>query len=276
MVNNALQADDELPEHQIRIRDPDSTRGVMKALWEKEGLRGVWKGNNCGFIYMLFFSALQPLTQSLFGTLFGLPDLDTINIVDSDSPMLCLSVLAASYAVTSVALAPLDIARIKLILSPITSKPRGLWPTLNTLPTGYTCPTNLLLPTCLYSAMEPVFDNGTLIFLKRKLNLDLETDGTSASILSTFISVMRIFIEIPIETVLRRGQADAAKPDKTIVTTGKYSGFFGTLWMIVKEEQAAGGKGTEGLFRGWRFEMWGRAFQFVSEIFSVTGSGEEF
>src|SRR5213078_891207 len=66
---------------------------------------------------------------------------------------------------------------------------------------------------------------------------------------------------------------------ETIVDVGPYRGVFGTIWSIVREEQAqnmeivpgvAGspatrrtkigarkGQGVEGLWRGWRVGMWG-------------------
>lgn len=246
----------------------------MKSVWEKEGLRGVWKGNNCGFIYSILFSALQPWTQSLLGAIFSVPDLDPLAMADSDSPFLGLAITTASYAITSLALSPLDIARIKLILQPITSKPRGLWPTLKSLPTGYTCPQNLLLPTTLYGILDPLFDYGTTIFCKRRLGLDPETNFTTTRMLQFLSSVARIFIALPVETVLRRGQVEAGKPDRTVVATGPYSGLFGTLWMIAKEGQAAGGSGLEGMFRGWKVNVWAEALDFCAELLPV-GTGEQ-
>lgn len=93
---------------------------------------------------------------------------------------------------------------------------------------------------------------------------------------------MELFLKLPLETVLRRGQVQVftspayvgdVKQLDTIVNAGQYHGTLGTMWLITREEGSsitvtrAGqkgkkhgekkGQGMEGLWRGWRVGMWG-------------------
>lgn len=89
------------------------------------------------------------------------------------------------------------------------------------------------------------------------------------------------FFRLPLETVLRRAQANAptvgkpegGPPPMTIVPVGRYAGVVGTMWLIVKEEEGEGGLGgVEGLFRGWRMEVWPEVGLMVLNLLGM-GSG---
>jgi mitochondrial fusion and transport protein UGO1 len=101
-------------------------------------------------------------------------------------------------------------------------------------------------------------------------------------------SIVELFVKLPIETVLRRGQMSVVSSSKyvgsgkglqTIVDVGPYRGTLSTMWLIAQEEGVskenvtgkAGargvkksgrpserkGQGIEGLWRGWRVGIWG-------------------
>jgi fusion and transport protein UGO1 len=101
--------------------------------------------------------------------------------------------------------------------------------------------------------------------------------------------IVELFLKLPLETVLRRGQMAVLKQDteivreqgtwegdiQTIVKIGAYRGVVGTMWLIVREEgvrevpvikgkgkvkvtqKEMKGQGLPGLWRGWRVGMWG-------------------
>jgi mitochondrial fusion and transport protein UGO1 len=108
------------------------------------------------------------------------------------------------------------------------------------------------------------------------------------SIATFCTSTVELFVKLPIETVLRRGQMSVVSSSKyigsgkglqTIVDVGSYRGTLLTMWLIVQEEgvskdDVAGragtrgvkksgrlgekkGQGIEGLWRGWRVGIWG-------------------
>jgi fusion and transport protein UGO1 len=114
-----------------------------------------------------------------------------------------------------------------------------------------------------------------------------------------------LFIKLPLETVLRRGQASVLasqmhskvhlNQSQMVVEPGPYSGVFGTIWSIVYEEgdstvpdilPATGtaksvrkgkkpqrkGQGIEGLWRGWRVGMWGLAGMWSARAMGGSGA----
>jgi mitochondrial fusion and transport protein UGO1 len=127
-------------------------------------------------------------------------------------------------------------------------------------------------------------------------------------------SCVALFIKLPLETVLRRGQisvlatqsyvrAISARDQKldTIVPIGLYKGVFGTMYHIVNEEgshaintkltpgkmtkSAKGkakvaesvyrkGQGLEGLWRGFGVSWWGLVGLWSVGILSNAGDGE--
>lgn len=110
---------------------------------------------------------------------------------------------------------------------------------------------------------------------------------------------MELFIKLPLETVLRRGQISILSSPHytpqgtldTIVDVGPYRGVVGTMWCIVREEgetkaiaaksgkakAPTKGQGVEGLWRGWRVGMWGLVGVWgAATMGGLGGSGGEF
>jgi fusion and transport protein UGO1 len=119
---------------------------------------------------------------------------------------------------------------------------------------------------------------------------------------------VELFLKLPLETVLRRGQMAVLKQEtemiraqgkwegdlETIVKVGDYRGVVGTMWLIVREEgvretpvkgkgklkvthKEMKGQGLPGLWRGWRVGMWGLVGMWTSRMLNGgTGNGGEF
>jgi fusion and transport protein UGO1 len=127
------------------------------------------------------------------------------------------------------------------------------------------------------------------------------TQTPSTYSIATFISsTVELFLRLPIETVLRRGQVqilsskaylEDREPLKTIVDVGQYRGAIGTMWLITREEGVSKiaarpgkkgktdrpGQGIDGLWRGWRVGMWGLVGIWSVAAFGGAGSsGGEF
>lgn len=150
----------------------------------------------------------------------------------------------------------------------ITSTSRGQRRTialLRSLP-SYLCPSTLVLPTILHSLVHPVLALSTPLVLRTKFMIDSEVSPTAFSLAKFCSSTVALFINLPLETVLRRGQVAVLSQPKylravddngssparklgkrsseplvtqvlePIVPPGKYNGVFGTIHMIVYEE----------------------------------------
>ncbi|KAL7274364.1 hypothetical protein RUND412_002734 [Rhizina undulata] len=249
---------------------------MLKELWNKEGAWGIWKGQNSTFIYTVLMSTLESWTSSFLSAVLSLPDPGMTEIAESAYPLASLGVAVAASAITAMILSPLDIVRTRLILTPCTDRPRNLIPCLRTLK-SYTIPASLVLPTTLHASLPALISLGTPYFLRSRLGIDPVVNPAAFKFLSFISSTVELFVRLPLETVLRRAQIAEAKPPRTIVNVGRYAGVFGTMWLIVKEEE--GGKyGFEGLVRGWRVGVWGNVGVLGLGLFGVQqqGAGEGF
>ena len=188
-----------------------------------------------------------------------------------------------------------------------TSAPkRGFLHNLKLLP-SYTCPPPLIIPTTIHSIISPLMTHSSHLLLRSQLAIDPVLTPTTYSIATFCSSSVELFLKLPIETVLRRGQMavvsspkyiGAGKPLEPIVDVGTYRGPLGTMWMIVREEgksyapesaavkaatrgiKKSGklgerkGQGIEGLWRGWRVGFWGLVGMWGASILGGAAGGE--
>lgn len=268
------------------IRKPDSILEVMSQLWQKEGTWGVWKASNITFVYAALQSLLENWSRSLLSALFNVPDLgvrdDVERLIDIASPYPWASFLVAAGAAvaTGLILAPVDLVRtryvcetsiahswharsltvvfaFRLILTSVSRQPRRSISMLRSLP-SYICPSPLIIPTILHSLVHPVLTLSTPLMLRTRFGIDREVSPTSFSLSKFCASTVALFVKLPLETVLRRGQASvlsspeyiqAIEPTKakgiigtssvgleSIIPCGKYDGVLGTMRHIVYHE----------------------------------------
>lgn len=132
-------------------------------------------------------------------------------------------------------------------------------PILRQLP-SFTIPSSLLPATLLHSSLPTLISSSTPLILRQYLHIDPLTTPTTYSLATFLVSAGELFLKLPLETVLRRGQvhvlraqqaraysvaqhnsfrgnAKVATPDlDTVVEPGPYKGVFGTMWHISSEE----------------------------------------
>ncbi|KAK3326641.1 mitochondrial carrier domain-containing protein [Apodospora peruviana] len=239
-----------IPPYHLAIRSPNSVLEVIAQLWNKESAWGVWKGTNATFIYGVLQSLLENWSRSLLSALFNVPDIGVRNDMDrlidiaSPYPWASLFVAAAAAVVSGLVLAPLDLVRTRLVLTSTSHGVRRTLSALRNLP-SYFCPSILFVPTVLHSLVHPIFMLSTPLVLRSRFMIDKELSPVTFSLAKFCSSTVALFVKLPLETVLRRGQAadgkrlgsnDPQKKLETIVPLGKYNGVFGTMYSIVNEE----------------------------------------
>ncbi|KAK9364784.1 mitochondrial carrier domain-containing protein [Lipomyces kononenkoae] len=230
-------------------------RAAMGALWTKDGPWGVWRGTNVAFVQNIIFTTFESWLSAFFSAIFSLPDPSSLEIADSSHPIVSLIASVTATTLTALALSPLDIVRTKLILTPSDAQPRSIVASLQCLP-SLVCPPDLVLPTTLLAAVPKVISRGTPYFLRTKWGIEPYTTPTLFSILSLASSVTELFVRLPLETVLRRGQLAYVGVQRAIVPVGQYKGVLGTMWDVISSEDN-GNTSLEGLWRGWRVGMLG-------------------
>ncbi|OCK97306.1 mitochondrial carrier [Cenococcum geophilum 1.58] len=262
------------PPHKLELRKPDSLLEALAQIWAKESAWGVWKGTNITFVYNFLLKTSESWTRSLLSALLNVPDpallgsaangIGGLDIIDSPNPLVSLVVAVAAAAITGLALAPLDLIRTRLIVTPTSSTPRNIYPSLRSLP-SLMIPPQLVPVTLLHSALPTLFSTSTPLLLRSSLSIDPILTPATYSISTFLSSTVELFLRLPLETVLRRGQvtvlqefenerlsgayrnlrSHSRKPSrdeattrnfKTIVDVGPYKGVIGTMWFIVREE----------------------------------------
>ncbi|KAI1414406.1 mitochondrial fusion and transport protein Ugo1 [Hypoxylon sp. FL1857] len=305
------------PPYQLVLRRPDSIFDVISQLWSKESAWGIWKGTNATFLYTVLQSLLENWSRSLLSALFNVPDLglkdDVDRLVDiaSPYPWASLCVAAAAAVATGVILAPLDLIRTRLIVTAIGRGSRRTLASLRALPSWF-CPTSLLAPTILNSLVHPFLTLSTPLVLRSQFLIDREQSPMTFSVAKFCTSCASLFVKLPLETVLRRGQvAVLAEPTylealdengkmETIVPPGPYNGVVGTMYTIVAEEGSRAvaatikapprgrkakspkaadviykkGQGFDGLWRGWKVSWWGLVGLWTAGVAGGGGEGE--
>ncbi|KAI9726026.1 MAG: mitochondrial fusion and transport protein ugo1 [Chrysothrix sp. TS-e1954] len=275
--SSSISSDPDTQPWRLSLSKPDSLLEVLSQLWSLEGTWGVWKGANITFIYGLLLKTVETWTRSMLSAVLNLPDAGLIpgasttvgglDIIDSPSPLLSLSVAVAAAGVASLVLAPLDIARTRLLITPTTQLPRTMLSTLRLLP-SYLCPPSLLPATLLHSTLPTLLSTSTPLFLRQNLRIDPIITPTAYSTATFASNTLELFLRLPVETVLRRGQmreivlqerklkaargrqrsrATSSEPSestsssaegdlKTVVELGKYTGVIASMWSIMREE----------------------------------------
>lgn len=270
-----------LAPRKLELRKSDSLLEVIAQLWQKESAWGVWKGTNVTFVYNFLLKTTESWTRSLLSALLNVPDpglmgsgasgIGGLDIIDSPSPLMSLSVAVAATAIAATLLAPLDLIRTRLIVTPTSAPPRTIYPSLSLLP-SLSVPASLFPATILHATIPTIISSSTPLFLRSTFSIDPIVTPTAYSFSTFLSSTAELFMRLPLETVLRRGQVTILQnhenerlaaeyrhlPDssrslrspvygmenedpsvrsfKTIVEPGPYKGVLGTMWFIVRDE----------------------------------------
>ncbi|MCJ1290674.1 mitochondrial fusion and transport protein ugo1 [Xylographa carneopallida] len=259
-----------------------SIHTVISHLWSSEGAWGIWKGTNSTFIHGVLLSTITAFARSLICAVLALPDpglplsqsspsyliynpsaVGGLDVLSSASPLLSLAAAVSAAGIAGMILAPLDIVRTKLMLTPSTHPPRSLIPTLQSLP-SWTLPFSIAPVTFLHSTLPTLISASTPLVLRTRLGIDPVLTPSLYSIATFASQVIELGVRLPIETVLRRGQMavvaspsstdkfsrattlPTARPEKvhTIVEPAPYKGLIGTAYYIVFEEGSRGDAAT--------------------------------
>ncbi|OLL26355.1 Mitochondrial fusion and transport protein ugo1 [Neolecta irregularis DAH-3] len=252
------------PSYQLQVSSTQ-VRKIVSALWKQEGARGLLKAQNTTFVYSVVYSVMESWCSSLLAAVFSLPDPILFGMDESLAPMMSLGCTVAASAITALVLAPLDIARTRLMLTPFDVGPRDIVPPRAV--STWICPKGLVVPTILHSTLPSMVGTSVSMFLRRQWVVE----WPAFAAMSSFVTIaFEMLVRLPLETILRRGQLAAAEPKKTIVRVGVYYGVMGTAWHIVRNE---GGMG--GLYRGWKVVAWGAFAPWALSLVNVEVAGGE-
>lgn len=220
-------AKDEATLHEWQLASITTLIDTISAVWERDGLYGILRGTNLSFAHNVLREAIEGYLTGVLSALVSIPD-PTLALDPYDGVSLGVSLVATCG--TALLLSPLDCARVRAILLPSGHRAKPL-------EHGLRIPGRLVIPTLI--------DRASSVGLTYLLS----------SIYEPFASLVQLVVKLPVETVLRRAQAQYVtdgKAEKSIVPLAAYTGL-STPWWIVTQERA----GVAGLYRGWKAGVWG-------------------
>lgn len=284
---NSHSRQDPAASNLLPLKRPDSVSHALSALYNTSGAVGLWRATNCTFLYTILLRTTDSFLRSLLLAVFGLPDLNGpdvslipslgtgtsgLDLSDSASPLTSLAVISLASCLSGLLLAPLDLIRTRLILTPTSHHPRGVLSNLKRLP-SLLCPSTLWLPTALHHTLPTLLSTSIPQTLRRTFRITPELAPSLWSLCSFGTSLAELFLRLPLETILRRAQVQQLRQTTPelplIVEPAPYLGIGGTVYSIMFSEgetrtkDAKGmlrvrkGQGVPGLVRGWRIGFWG-------------------
>ncbi|KAK4895737.1 hypothetical protein LTR27_006219 [Elasticomyces elasticus] len=281
------------PEYKLRLKNPSSITSALSTLYTTSGALGLWRGTNTTFLYSFLLRSTDTFIRSLLLAVLGLPDITNpdqgggaglgsglsggtftgLDLSDSPSPLTSLFAIGLASCLSGLLLAPLDLIRTRLIVTPLSQPNRGLVQNLRAMP-SLIAPSILWLPTALAHTIPQLFSAACPLVLRRKAGISPDTTPGlwSAAAFSTCLA--DLFLRLPLETVVRRAQVacvmEGREGVEMIVEPAPYSGVMGTVYSIIYSEGETRGKdpktgmvkirrgqGLSGLVRGWKVGFWG-------------------
>jgi fusion and transport protein UGO1 len=280
------------PEVRIRLKKPESVLSAISALYNTSGAIGLWRASNTTFLYAILLRTTESFLRSLLLTVLGLPDIigpdqgglapglsvaggagfSGIDLSDSPNVLGSLVVVGMSSCLAGLILAPLDLVRTRLLITPMSHTPRGLVQNLRRLP-SLVVPSTLWLPTALYHTVPNLFSAIAPLFLRRQLRITPDLTPAPWSLAAFVTSLTELFIRLPLETLVRRAQVSELQKSQPllplIVDPAPYAGVARTVYNIMYVEghtttkasngmlRKRRGQGFAGLVRGWHMGLWG-------------------
>ncbi|KAG5518683.1 hypothetical protein PMAC_002652 [Pneumocystis sp. 'macacae'] len=240
---------------EISLEKP-KVRTVVSALWNKEGILGLWKAQNISFVYSILYSIIESWSSSFLLTTFSFPDFffETINF---DNCISSFFISLTSSAFTSLLLAPIDTAKTRIMMTPRCLYSRKVL-NINLLSFSI-CPPTLIFPTLLYATLP----NAISFIISMLFNrCGLVKNPYKTPIMHNFTSLIvmlaHLSIKLPLETILRRAQLHMSNMERTLVKPGRYAGISGTIWCILYEENNRP-YSLDGFYYGWRMSLYSLA-----------------
>lgn len=157
--------------------------------------------------YLIFLDAFQVTIEawlSGFSSLFGVPDPHFLDMAYSPMPGMSLATAVAAGITTAVILAPVSIIRTRLMTTTLQTGPRSLRTLMKQLDT-WVCPTELLLPTVLFSGLTSVVRKSSGFIIQVFLGIDRVAMPVLFSLLTFCSSLVEIAVKLPLETIVYRG-----------------------------------------------------------------------
>lgn len=259
------------------------TVDILTSIINKDGPFALFRGINASFIYQTLSRTIEAWITGFVSPFLGVPDPFFLDLTHSNDPFRSLWLSVSACVLTGLVLMPLDLIRVKLMLTQFTT-PIGieedeqqqeteennqLIPTVSTrsvresirnFPLHYLShpPWPIVCLTILHQFSTSIFRKAAPYILFIKFNIDSYSLPNVYTFVNLISLIMEFFIKLPVENLLRKAQLgflllskshDSNKvitiTDENLIVEYNSGGVDEecSLWERVK---------SLGLFNGWR------------------------
>ncbi|EJS42171.1 ugo1p [Saccharomyces arboricola H-6] len=247
------------------------TIDVINALFDQEGIRGLWKANNTTFIINFLSLSIDTWFTGLLSSFLGVPDPYFMEVINSSDISKSFLLALGAGVFTSIILLPVDLIRTRLIVTSFKRKKslkansktkitnarslRQLIKCWSWRKNGVSIPLDMWSLTILQSINTSFFNKLFDLVIYNQFHIEKYSQTVMYNTMKFFSKSLELFIKLPVENLLRRCQLNYLlndqrllfKIDSTelIVKPKKYNG----IWDVIKNNS----KTDRGqLWNGWK------------------------
>ncbi|CAI4059389.1 hypothetical protein SKDZ_04G6620 [Saccharomyces kudriavzevii ZP591] len=247
------------------------TIDVINALFDQEGIRGLWKANNTTFIYNFLSLSIDTWFTGLLSSFLGVPDPYFMEVINSSDISKSFILAFGAGVFTSIILLPVDLIRTRLIVTSFKRKKNGKTNVKSKITNtrslrqlircwswrknGVSIPLDMWSLTILQSINNSFFNKLFDLVIYNQFHIEKYSQTVMYNTMKFFSKSIELFIKLPVENLLRRCQLNYLlndqrllfKVDSTelIVKPKKYNG----IWDVVRNNS----KTDRGqLWNGWK------------------------
>lgn len=278
------------------------TVDIMAAIASKDGPLALFKGINALFIYHTLSHTIEAWVTGFISPFLGIPDPFFLDLTHSNDPVrsLWLSVLACVLA--GLILMPLDLIKVKLMITQFNKiledgEPskinRSVRESIRYYPVKLLLqpPPTIALLTVLHQFSTSVFRKSAPYLMFVRFNIDSYQAPALYTSANLVLSIMELFIKLPVENLLRKEQLrfllkpkspqeDKFKvvtiddPDENLIVT--FNGW-DTAHLLENGQQLSFFRRLRllGLFNGWRVGVLNVIGYWWYNIFNSSGARPE-
>lgn len=218
------------------------TLDVINAVCSNDCALAMLRGINASFIYSTLSHTIKAWITGFASPFLNIPDPFFLDLTHSTEPAKSLWLSVIACVLTGLILMPLDLIKVRLMLTPIRKRPstatnsssesnseeatiaaassinlRSIRDSLRHFPTSVLLrpPTGITLLTILHQFSTTVFRKSAPYLLFVRYNIDAYLSPTLFTIVNLLLSIAEIFIKLPVENLLRKEQVRFLLKPKT-------------------------------------------------------------
>ncbi|KAG7660328.1 uncharacterized protein J8A68_006165 [[Candida] subhashii] len=201
------------------------TIDILTSIVNKDGPFALFRGINASFIYQTLSRTIEAWITGFVSPFLGVPDPFFLDLTHSNDPFKSLWLSVSACVLTGLVLMPLDLIRVKLMLTQFTTTTpeesennnRSVRESIRNFPIYYLThpPWPIVCLTVLHQFSTSIFRKAAPYILLIKFNIDSYSRPNIFTFVNLISLIMEFFIKLPLENLLRKSQLGFLLLDKS-------------------------------------------------------------